>query len=136
MLLASRKILAKLRNVQILSLQICKSLIRSALKQVNEAPLTGKRKPLVTYLAEEKEYMLPLPEFPYEMAQWGRKVSQCHIAFQHWFYSVPFEYLGEEADVRSTQSMRNILSSSADRVSQKTVGKSRLLNHTGTYATG
>ena len=50
--------------------------------------------------------MLPLPEFPYEMAQWGKAKVQpnCHIAFQRKFYSVPFEYLGEEADVRATQS--------------------------------
>ena len=41
-LIASRKILAKLRNVQILSFADLQSLIRSALKQVNEAPLTGK----------------------------------------------------------------------------------------------
>ena len=50
--------------------------------------------------------MLPLPEFPYEMAQWGKAKVQlkCHIAFQRKFYSVTFEYLGEEADVRATQS--------------------------------
>ena len=106
-LIASRKILAKLRNVQILSFADLQSLIRSALKQVNEAPLTGKSgSRWSTYLAEEKEYMLPLPEFPYEMAQWGKAKVQpnCHIAFQRKFYSVPFEYLGEEADVRATQS--------------------------------
>lgn len=49
--------------------------------------------------------MLSLPESPYELAQWGKAKVQpnCHIAFQRKFCSVPFEYLGEEVDVRATQ---------------------------------
>jgi hypothetical protein len=49
--------------------------------------------------------MLPLPEYPYELAQWGKAKVQpnCHIVYQHKFYSVPFEYLGEQVDVRATQ---------------------------------
>lgn len=105
-LIASRKILANLRNAQILSFADLQQRVKAALEQVNSAPLTGKSESRWTsYLAEEKDFMLPLPESPYELAQWGKAKVQpnCHIAFQRKFYSVPFEYLGEEVDVRSTQ---------------------------------
>ncbi len=70
-LIASRKIMAKLRNVQILSFQDLQQRVQIALNQVNEAPLTGKNESRwSSYLAEEKDYMLPLPASPYELAQW------------------------------------------------------------------
>ena len=106
-LIASRRILAKLRNEQILSFSELQKKVKTALEQVNEAPLTGKSESRWTaYQAEEKEYMLPLPKHPYELAQWGKAKVQpnCHIAYQRKFYSVPFEHLGEEVDVRATQS--------------------------------
>ena len=106
-LIASRRILAKLRNVQILSFSDLQKRVKLALEEINEAPLTGKSESRWTaYLAEEKEYMLPLPKSPYELAQWGKAKVQvnCHIAYQRKFYSVPFEHLGEEVEIRATQS--------------------------------
>ena len=106
-LIASRKILARLRNTQILSFADLQDLIRSGLEKVNEAPLTGKSESRwSSYLAEEKDFMLPLPKTPYELAQWGNAKVQpnCHIAYQRKFYSVPFEYLGERVDIRATRS--------------------------------
>lgn len=106
-LISSRKIIARLRNVQILSFSDLQDHIHGALDRVNEAPLTGKNESRwSSYLAEEKDYMLSLPASPYELSQWGKAKVQpnCHIAFQRKFYSVPFEYLGEEVDVRATRS--------------------------------
>lgn len=105
-LISSRKILANLRNAQILSFADLQQRVRAALEYVNAAPLTGRSESRWTsYLAEEKDFMLPLPESPYELAQWGKAKVQpnCHISYQRKFYSVPFEYLGEEVDIRSTQ---------------------------------
>lgn len=96
-LIASRKILARLRNVQILSFQDLQERIRSALEQVNEAPLTGKSESRwSSFLAEEKDYLLPLPEYPYELAQWGRAKVQpnCRCVSAQILLG-PFEYLGE-----------------------------------------
>lgn len=110
-LIASRRILAKLRNVQILSFSDLQEQISAALEQVNEMPLAGKDESRwSSYLAEEKDYMLSLPTTPYELSQWGKAKVQpnCHIAFQRKFYSVPFEYLGEEVDVRATRSVIEI----------------------------
>jgi len=111
-LISSRRILAKLRNTQILSFSELQKKVRSALEQINEAPLTGKiESRWIAYQNEEKEYMLPLPPYPYEISQWSKAKVQpnCHIAFQRKFYSVPFEYLGEEVEVRSTESAIEIL---------------------------
>ena len=106
-LISSRKILARLRNVQILSFPDLRDHVHAALEQVNEAPLTGKDESRwSSYIAEEKDYMLPLPKSPYQLAQWVKAKVQpnCHISFQRKFYSAPFEYLGEEVDVRATRS--------------------------------
>ena len=81
--------------------------VHAALEQVNEAPLTGKDESRwSSYIAEEKDYMLPLPKSPYQLAQWVKAKVQpnCHISFQRKFYSAPFEYLGEEVDARATRS--------------------------------
>lgn len=104
-LIGSRRIIAKLRNKQILSFVDLQQEVALALEQVNEAPLTGKTESRWTiYLKEEKEYMLPLPLDRFELAQWSHAKVQpnCHIAFNKRFYSVPFEYIGETVDVRAT----------------------------------
>ena len=82
-LITSRRILAKLRNVQILSFIDLKNRVAIALEQINEAPLTGKSESRwMSYLAEEKDFMLPLPASPYELAQWASPKVQpnCHIS--------------------------------------------------------
>jgi len=111
-LISSRKILAKLRNKQILSFSNLQELISAALEEINQSPLTGKNESRwSSYLAEEKDYLLSLPARSYELAEWSQAKVQpnCHIAFQHKFYSVPFEYLGKEVDIRSTSSTVEIL---------------------------
>jgi len=55
-LISSRKILANLRNAQILSFADLQQRVRAALEYVNAAPLTGRSESRWTsYLAEEKE---------------------------------------------------------------------------------
>ena len=67
-LIASRRILAKLRNVQILSFTDLQQRIERALEQVNEEPFQRKNESRwTTYLAEEKAFLLPLPASPYEL---------------------------------------------------------------------
>jgi hypothetical protein len=58
------------------------------------------------FLEEEKDYLLTLPKAPFELSEWKKAKVQpdCHIAFQGHFYSVPFEHLGEEVEVRATMS--------------------------------
>ena len=103
--IASRRIIACLRNMQILSFQDLQRHVRSALERVNSEPLAGKSESRwSSFLAEEKDFLLPLPQSPYEAAEWERAKVQrnCHVAYRRKFYSVPFEYLGEEVDIRAT----------------------------------
>ena len=58
-LISSRKILAKLRNKQILSFSNLQELISAAWEEINQSPLTGKNESRwSSYLAEEKDYLL------------------------------------------------------------------------------
>lgn len=104
-LIASRRIIARLRNTQIMSFADLQKKVRIALEEVNQSMLTGKNESRWTsYIAEEKEYMLSLPQEPYQLADWAKaKVHpDCHISYRKKSYSVPFEYLGEEVDIRAT----------------------------------
>jgi len=52
----------------------------------------------------DRPYALPLPQRPYEYAEWGKaKVNiDYHIEVDHHYYSVPFRLLREKLDVRLT----------------------------------
>ena len=102
---ASRRIIATLRNVQILSFQDLQERVADAL-----AAIVHKRNEQTgeslwdAYVEEEKPYMLPLPATPYVLASWKDAVVQfdCHLAFDKHFYSAPYQYLGEILQVRAT----------------------------------
>lgn len=109
--IASRRILARLRNTQIVSFSDLQQYIRLALEDINQQPLSGKSESRWTsYLAEEKDYMLSLPGSRFEMAHWAKAKVQpnCHVVFERKFYSVPFEHLGEYVDIRATQQVVEI----------------------------
>jgi transposase len=64
---------------------------------------TTRRRPVDLFL-EEKPQLRPLPESPYEVAEWGRyKVRKdCHIHVAHNYYSVPHRLVGKKVLVRLT----------------------------------
>lgn len=105
--IASLRILGKLRNKQFHSLYELKASVAECLEVINLAPLTGKSmNRWDAFLEEEKDYLLTLPQVPFELSEWRKAKVQpnCHIAFQGHFYSVPFEHLGEEVEIRATTS--------------------------------
>ena len=56
---------------------------------------------------EEISYLRPLPDIPYEIATWvyGRKVNlNSHIVFEKNYYSCPYQYVGNQADLKVTDS--------------------------------
>jgi len=56
---------------------------------------------------EEKEYLNPLPGLPYEIAEWvyGRSVNfDCHVVYDKNRYSCPYQYVGQKADLKITDS--------------------------------
>jgi transposase len=101
-------IIAALRNQKFFTLAELNEAIREKLKDFNEKPF--QKKPgcrLNAYLEEEKEFMQLLPPVPYELAVWKKLIPgfNYHIEFEKNFYSVPYEYIKQEMDVRVTSSV-------------------------------
>ncbi len=104
--IASHRILGKLRNQSFHTFCELKAHVADALEAVNSALLTGKSvSRWSSFHAEEKDYLLTLPPEPFILSEWTTAKIQpnCHVAFQGHYYSVPFEYLGETAEIRATQ---------------------------------
>jgi len=98
-------IIASLRHQQFFSLRELNIAIRLKLEEFNQKPFQkkpGSRKS--AFLEEEKALLLPLPASPYELATWSTASVQydyCIIADKN-HYSVPYEYIRHQVDVRMT----------------------------------
>ena len=109
--IASNRIIAALRNRQFLSLEELQHACQEELEKLNNKVLKGKdRSRWDLFLSEEKEHLLPLCTTLYEVAEWSTAKVQInsHISFAKHFYSVPYEYLQKEVDVRSTRQIVEI----------------------------
>ena len=104
-LIAERWILAALRNRTFFSLAEANAAIRERLAWLNARPfkkLEGSRASL--FAALDRPALRPLPERAYEYATWkGAKVNiDYHVEWERHYYSVPYQLVGEHADVRAT----------------------------------
>lgn len=63
---------------------------------------TTRWQPVKEYERIERQAMQPLPSTPYDIATWTRaKVHRdCYIVLDGCYYSAPFRFVGEELDVR------------------------------------
>ena len=100
-----RFILAGLRHHTFFSLAEANAAIKGRLELLNNRPfrkLPGTRKSRFEEL--DHPAMLPLPELPYQYAQW--KIARVHIDYhvdvEGHFYSVPYRLVREQVDVRYT----------------------------------
>jgi transposase len=99
-------ILAALRNQKFFSLAELNEAILEKLTIFNSNPFqkkTGSR--LTSFLEEEKLALQALPVSPYELAFWKVAVVQFnyHITMEKMHYSVPYEYIKHQVDVRLTR---------------------------------
>jgi transposase len=111
-LLVERWILAALRNHTFFSLAELNQTIARKLDELNHRPfqkLNTSRRALFENL--EKPALKPLPEKPYEYAEWrkARVNIDYHIEVDHHYYSVPYQLIKEQVDVRLTSSTIEIL---------------------------
>lgn len=99
-------ILAALRNQQFLSLNELNIAIREKLTAFNSKPFQKKEGSRATLFQEEQLFLLPLPPTPFELAVW--KVATVrynyHVSVDRMNYSVPYEYIKQQVDVRLTRS--------------------------------
>jgi transposase len=104
-LIVERWILAALRNHTFFSLSELNQAISQKLEDLNNRPfqkLSTTRRVLFETL--ERPALKPLPEKLYEYAEWKKvRVNiDYHIEVDHHYYSVPYQLIKEQVDVRLT----------------------------------
>jgi len=104
-------ILAALRNQQFLSLHELNAAIWDRLYEFNHKPFQKKDGSRAALFEEERLFLLPLPEHPFELATWEVATVQYnyHVSCEHQNYSVPFEYIRQKVDLRLTKGTVEIL---------------------------
>jgi transposase len=102
--IASTWIIAALRSGQFLSLKELNSAIREKLNELNNKPFQKKEGSRFSIFTEEKPYLLPLPQTPFELAEWKIATVQYnyHISHDYQNYSVPYEYIKQRVELRIT----------------------------------
>ena len=103
---ATTWIIAALRNQKFFSLEEVKAAVKEKLDELNNTPFKkreGSR--FSAYTSEEKEFMKPLPLTPFEPAVWSTaKVPLDYLITDGKNkYSVPFDLIGEQVDIRLTK---------------------------------
>lgn len=109
--IVERWVLAPLRNSRFFSLSELNEAIKAKLQELNARLLKGvgrSRKELLESL--DKPALRPLPQVPYEMADWKRaKVNlDYHVEVEKHFYSAPYTMVGKQVDIRFTQKVVEI----------------------------
>lgn len=102
----SRRIIAALRNSQCFTIQELNDLIKEKLTELNTESFQkrpGSRKKV--YEEEESHYMLPLPHRPFKLSEWRTAKVQLnyHVQIDRMYYSVPYEYVQNQVDIRLTR---------------------------------
>lgn len=105
MLLVERWILAALRNRRFFSLAELNAAIAELLTVLNNKPfqkLEGSRRSLFETL--DRPALQPLPAQRYEVAEWKKAKANIdyHVQADHNFYSVPYQLVHAEVELRLT----------------------------------
>ncbi|KPU42712.1 integrase core domain protein [Oxobacter pfennigii] len=99
-------IVAALRNRKFFSFEELNRAICEKLQEFNEKPFQKKKgSRLTAFEEEEKSFLMPLPAFSYETAIWSKATIQPDylITVGDCKYSVPYEFIGKEVELRTTQ---------------------------------
>jgi len=96
-------IIARMRDYQFFSIDEYNEQLRIELDRFNHKPFQKKEGSRVRVFENlEKPLLRPLPKVPYEVATWRKaKVqSNSHISVQKCYYSVPYQTIGQEVNVK------------------------------------
>ena len=99
-------IIGLLRNRKFFSFEALNKAIYIELNKLNNEPFQkreGSRKSV--FMDEEKDFMNPLPDSPFELSEWKMATVQMnyHIQVDKMNYSVPYEYVGKRVEVKCTK---------------------------------
>ena len=103
----ANSIIGKLRNRKFFDYDSLNRAILSEVDKFNSSEFKkreGSR--LSVFEEEEKDYLHPLPEYPFELRSWKQATVQLtyHIQIDKMNYSVPYEYVGKRVEVKMTKS--------------------------------
>jgi len=78
--------------------------IREKLEEYNAKPFQKKDGSRHSLYLEEKPFLRPLPNEPFEVAEWKscKVLFDYHVSVDKKYYSVPYEFTGKDVDVRVT----------------------------------
>ena len=111
-LLAERWILAVLRNRLFHSLEEMNAAVKPLVEKLNDRPMQRLKKSRRQLFEEiERAALRPLPTTPYEFAMW-KKVRvhiDYHVEFDEHFYSVHYALVGQQLEVRATETIVEII---------------------------
>ncbi|OFX22340.1 MAG: integrase [Anaeromyxobacter sp. RBG_16_69_14] len=105
-LIASRWILAVLRNRIFYSMEEMRVAVAELLEKLNHRQMRRLKKSRRELFEEiERAAMKPLPVRPYEYAEWARPRVDLsyHVEHDDHFYSVHYSLIGEQLDLRATE---------------------------------
>ncbi len=105
---ATTWITAALRNQKCFTLEEVQSAVSAKLEDLNDRPYqkrSGSRR--LAFLEEEKEFLIPLPKEDYKPTQWKQATvgNDYLISDGKNKYSVPFNLIGEQVQIRLTRDM-------------------------------
>jgi transposase len=125
-------ITAALRNRQFFSLFELNQAVRQKLEEFNKKPFQKRPGCRESAFAEERPFLIPLPDKPFELSTWKLATVQLnyHVYADKMYYSVPYEYIKHKVDVRLTRGMTEVFYQGNRIASHR-----RLYGHPGQYST-
>lgn len=129
----SRQIIASLRNYQCFHIEDLNQRIFEKLEEINTIDFQkrpGSRKKV--FEEEEKSHLQQLPQTRYKLAEWKTAKVQLnyHIQVERMYYSVPYDYVREQVDVRLTTDLIEVYFKETRIASHK-----RLTGEVGQFST-
>lgn len=98
-------IIARCRNDVFYSFAELKKSVVEKLDTFNRTPFQKRDGSRYEVFQEEKQYLRPLPDVPYEIAEWvyGRSVNvDFHVVYSKNRYSCPYQYARKKVDLKVT----------------------------------
>jgi transposase len=119
--IVSTSILAAIRNDQFLSIDELNEVLADKLETYNHKPFQKKDGSRAILFEEERLFLNPLPANSFEAAIWKTATVSFnyHISVDKQNYSIPYEYIKREVDVRITQSTIEVFFNEARICSHK-----------------
>ncbi|TDQ31889.1 IS21 family transposase [Aureibacillus halotolerans] len=104
-------IIAALRNTHCFSIDELNEEVWMKLDEFNQRPFTRKKGSRFFAFEEEEKFALsPLPITPYKMSEWktAKVRPDYHLSVESMFYSVPYEYINRQVEVKLSDDLVEI----------------------------